>query len=84
MTSQGPSSESPQQPRSRAFLVRLVAGLIVLAVAVVFMAENTRKVRVRALVPEVTAPLWAVLAATLVAGMLILMLVQRRRRRRRL
>jgi uncharacterized integral membrane protein len=69
-------------PRQRRFLVRHLAALVILAVAVIFIAENTRRVRLRALGPEVTAPLWAVLAGTLVAGMLILLLLQRRRRRR--
>jgi uncharacterized integral membrane protein len=69
-------------PRQRRFLVRHLAALVILGVAVVFIAENTRRVRLRALGPEVTAPLWAVLAGTLVAGMLILLLLQRRRRRR--
>jgi uncharacterized integral membrane protein len=67
--------------RRSGFLVRHLATLIVLAAAVVFVAENTHRVRIRVLVPWVTVPLWEALAATLVAGMLILALAQRRRRR---
>lgn len=80
MTSLPPSSPPGQASRS-GFVTRHVVALIIFVVAVVFVAENTGNVRVRAVVPEVTAPLWEVLAATLVAGMLILLLVQRRRRR---
>jgi uncharacterized integral membrane protein len=77
--SQVSRSERPQ----RRFLVRHLAAFVILIAAVVFIAENTRKVRLQAIGPEVTAPLWAVLAATLVAGMLILLLLQRRRRHNR-
>jgi uncharacterized integral membrane protein len=61
-------------------LRRHLLGLVLLVVAAVFIAENRRRVRVRVLGPEVTAPLWGVLAATLVAGGLTLVLLRRRRR----
>jgi uncharacterized integral membrane protein len=72
-------SRRSERPRSR-FVARHLAGLIVLAAAIVFVAENTHKVRIRVLGPLATMPLWEALAATLVAGMLILLLIQRRRR----
>jgi uncharacterized integral membrane protein len=51
---------------------------VILVVAVVFVIENTHRVRIRALVPWVTLPLWEALAATIVAGIVILALIQRR------
>ncbi len=73
-----------ENPPSRAerpsFLRRHLLALVLLVAAAVFMAENTRRVRIRVLGPQVTAPLWPVLAATLVAGGLVLMLLRRRRR----
>jgi uncharacterized integral membrane protein len=71
----------PRTPDRPAFVARHLLALIVLVAAVVFIIENTRRVRIRALGPEVTAPLWLVLLITLVAGMLVLALIQRRRRR---
>jgi uncharacterized integral membrane protein len=74
--------QAPPPTRDRpAFLARHLPALIVLGVAVVFIIENTRRIRIRALGPEVTAPLWLVLLITLVAGMLDLAPIQRRRRR---
>jgi uncharacterized integral membrane protein len=72
-------------PRSRqrrsGFVARHLLALTLVAAAIVLVVENTHKVRIRALGPWVTTPLWAALASTLVAGMLILLLIQRRRRR---
>jgi hypothetical protein len=47
--------------------------------AVIFIAENTAKVRIRIIGPVVTARLWEALLATFLAGMLALLLVQHRR-----
>ncbi len=66
--------------RRSPFLRRHLLALVLLAAAVVFILENTRKVHVRMFGPDVTAPLWEVLTATLVAGALILGLLRRRRR----
>jgi uncharacterized integral membrane protein len=50
--------------------------------AVIFIAENTKRVKIRALGPTVSTPLWLALLITLVAGMLIPILSRRRRNRR--
>jgi uncharacterized integral membrane protein len=57
----------------------VVAGIVVV-LAVVFIAENTGRVRIRVIGPVVTARLWEALLGTFVAGMVALVLVQRRRR----
>lgn len=44
--------------------------LVLGALALVFVFENTRDVRIRLLVPEVTMPLWLALLATFVVGWL--------------
>jgi uncharacterized integral membrane protein len=54
-----------------------VAVLAVLAL--VFIFENTRKTRIRLLIPEVTMPLWMALLATGVIGALCGAYFMRRR-----
>jgi uncharacterized integral membrane protein len=53
---------------------RMTPGRIVVlvlgALALVFIFENTQDVRIRLLVPEVTMPLWLALLATFVIGWL--------------
>lgn len=66
---------------------RLTPGRIVVLVlgvlALVFIFENTRDVRIRLLVPEVTMPLWLALLITYVIGWLCgrFLITSRRRRR---
>lgn len=79
--SEGPSSARAPR-REGNFLGRHALALILLVLAVIFIAENTKRVKIRALGPTVTAPLWLAFAVTLVAGMLISVLAQRRRHRR--
>ena len=70
----------PQREKGRGgFIARHLLALVILVVAIVFIVENRHRVRIRALVPWVTIPLWEALAVTIVAGMLILALVRRRR-----
>jgi uncharacterized integral membrane protein len=78
MTDQAASP--PQQKKGRGgFVARHLLAFVILVVAVVFVVENTHRVRIRALVPWVTIPLWEALVVTIVAGMVILALIQRRR-----
>jgi uncharacterized integral membrane protein len=71
---------TPQQQKGRGrFIARHLLALVILGVAIVFIGENRHQVRIRALVPWVTIPLWEALAVTIVAGMLILALIQHRR-----
>ena len=75
---------APEETGSRRLNVlrgrRLLAAVIAI-LAVVFIVENTGRVRIRVIGPVVTARLWEALLATFVAGMVTLLLVQRRRHR---
>jgi uncharacterized integral membrane protein len=75
------ATTTTEPTRHRNFLARHLLALIILAGAIVFIAENTGRVRIRVIGPRITVPLWEALAVTLVAGMVILALGQRRRRR---
>jgi uncharacterized integral membrane protein len=59
-----------------------IAGVVLLALVLVFVFENTRRVKMRFIYPEVTAPLWVALLASAVVGGLALLLLQRRAHRR--
>ena len=50
---------------------RSIVALVLLALAIVFIAENTRQVKIRVIVPVVTMPLWAALTAMLVIGVIV-------------
>ena len=47
---------------------RLVVGLVLALLILVFIAENNRRTKMRFLLPEVTAPLWTALFAAASAG----------------
>jgi uncharacterized integral membrane protein len=59
-----------------------IAGLLVLVLALVFIFENTKSVKVRLIVPEVKAPLFVALLIAAVLGGLVTLLIQWRRRRK--
>jgi uncharacterized integral membrane protein len=68
-------------PKSRfALSAKQVAGLVLIVLSVVFAAENTRRIKVRFFVPDVTAPLWLSLLVPLVLGFAAGALVVHRRR----
>lgn len=74
-----------QEPEHRSFLARLgsrrIVGFVLLAaISLVFIFENTAPTTVRLLVPEVTMPLWAALLIAWVLGLLSSMFTIRRRR----
>ncbi len=50
---------------------RSIVAIVLLALAIVFIAENTREVKIRVIVPVVTMPLWAALTAMLVIGVIV-------------
>ena len=45
-----------------------LAGVVLVAVSVVFAVENTRRTKIRFIVPDVTVPLWLALIVPLVLG----------------
>ncbi|GAA2303593.1 LapA family protein [Streptomyces kunmingensis] len=53
---------------SGAFTPARIAVLVLVVLVLVFIFENTRQVKIRLLVPEVTMPLWVALAAVAVIG----------------
>jgi uncharacterized integral membrane protein len=79
---QYPAGGTPAEPPKRRISARLIIGLILLVLLVIFCAENTRKVRMRLIGPEVQAPLYLPLLIAAVAGVLIGLMIRRRRRRR--
>ncbi|MFI7383641.1 DUF1049 domain-containing protein [Streptomyces sp. NPDC049813] len=60
--------DSADSAKSGAFTPARIAVLVLAVLALVFIFENTRRVKIRLLVPEVTMPLWAALAAVAVIG----------------
>ena len=56
--------------------------LVLAVLALVFIFENTRNVKIRLLIPEVTTPLWMALLATFIVGGLCGMYLRHSRRRR--
>lgn len=88
MTSQNPPSAPPphgptppsQRPR---FTAGQAAGAVLLVLALVFIFENTKSVKVRLIIPEVKAPLFVALLLAAVLGSLATLLFQWRRRSRK-
>lgn len=50
---------------------RLIGAGIAIVLAVIFVFENTKHVRIRFLIPTAKAPLWAALLVSLALGILI-------------
>jgi len=60
---------------------QLLGGLLFVLV-IIFIIENSRKVKIRLIIPEVTAPLYIAILIAAVLGALITWLLRYRRRRR--
>jgi uncharacterized integral membrane protein len=56
---------------------RRITGLVLAVLALVFIFENTRRVKIRVLVPQVTMRLWLALLITFVVGLLCGYLLRR-------
>lgn len=76
MTQHSPSRSTATTSPGRS---RLVVGVLLAVLAVVFVVENTAPTAIRVLVPVVTMPLWSALALMLVIGFVIGLLVRRGR-----
>jgi uncharacterized integral membrane protein len=70
-----------QRPKRRVS-VRLIVGLVLLVLLIVFAVENTRTVTMRLIGPEVHAPLFLALLIAAVVGVLIGLVIRRRRKPR--
>ncbi len=78
----GPAGPSGQ-PRARRRITvssRTVLVAVLAVLAVVFVVQNRQETEIRAIVPELTMPLWLALLATLLIGWVIGYLGRRRRR----
>ncbi len=62
---------------------REIAAVVFLVLFLVFLAENSRKVKIRFLIPEVQAPLYFALLIAALVGAVVALLVQSRRNHRR-
>ncbi len=62
---------------------REVTAVVFLVLFLVFLAENSRKVKIRFLIPEVQAPLYIALLIAALVGAAVALLVQSRRNHRR-
>jgi uncharacterized integral membrane protein len=82
-----PTEHQPTPPSGGKRPVRLtagqVSGAILLILALIFVFENTKKVDVRLIGPQVHAPLFVALLIAAVLGALGALLIQWRRRGRR-
>jgi uncharacterized integral membrane protein len=76
----GVSTPPPQRKGPPAVTPKRVAGLVIVALAVVFVVQNTRRTRVRFIVPIVTTWVWLALVVALVLGFALGALVFRRRK----
>lgn len=76
MTQHSPSRSTTTTSAGRA---RLITGLVLVVLAVVFIVENTAPTAIRLLVPVVTMPLWTALAVMLVIGFVVGLLMARGR-----
>ncbi|MGH9184414.1 MAG: lipopolysaccharide assembly protein LapA domain-containing protein [Acidimicrobiales bacterium] len=77
------SDETPVSTERRGVPVHLVVGAVLAIAVLIFVFQNTRKVRVEWLVFEGTAQLWIVLLLTAVVGIVAAELFSFALRRRR-
>ncbi|MEV1019392.1 LapA family protein [Streptomyces sp. NPDC050264] len=75
------TASSEKSGGSSAFTPARIAVLVLAVLVVVFIFENTRQVKIRLLIPEVTMPLWMALAAVAVIGAICGGYFVRRRRK---
>jgi uncharacterized integral membrane protein len=81
----GPRAAPAQDPSGlpkRSVSVGQILGAVLFVVVVVFILENTRSVKVRLLVPEVTTPLAVPIVIAAVLGALVSWLLRLRREHR--
>lgn len=72
-----PSSSTPVKRKGPS--ARTILAVVLAILAIVFIAENHQKVRIRVIVPVVSIPVWAALAAMFIIGGACGLLVARRR-----
>lgn len=91
MTASGPPGPPYQQPPpggppekpGPSLSPGQILGIILLVLMIVFIAENTAKVKVRILIPQLHVPLFIALIISAALGSLGTLLIQWRRHRKR-
>ncbi|WP_405689533.1 LapA family protein [Streptomyces sp. NBC_00057] len=68
--------------KGRDVRIRTIGILVLIGLAIWFIAANTESVGIRLWIPTVTLPLWAVLTVTLLVGLVIGGLLAHRRAKR--
>lgn len=58
---------------------RYVVAAVIVVIALIFIFENTQRVHIRVLGPQIHARMWEALLATFILGMLSMWLLQRHR-----
>ncbi|CAM5581811.1 LapA family protein [Streptomyces viridochromogenes] len=76
-----PEADGRRGGRAGALTPRRIVALVLVALALVFIFENTDETEIRLLIPLVTMPLWVALLGMGVIGALIGALLLARRRR---
>ncbi|WP_227978973.1 hypothetical protein [Nocardia spumae] len=73
-------------PQKRSLLARVSptqwVALVLIVLAIIFVAENRGRVSIEFLLIDITSPMWLVLLATFVVGWIAGVLTVRRRNRR--
>jgi uncharacterized integral membrane protein len=77
-----PPGGEPPVPKKRSVSVGQILGGLLLVLVVVFIIENSRQVKIRLIIPEVTAPLYVAILISAVLGGLIASLLRYRRQRK--
>ena len=83
LTSTGVVQQQQQQKRRTRVPAKLVFVAVILAAAIWFILVNRQDTKIKLWVPTVTAPIWLVLLATFIAGILLGLAMPRLMRRRR-
>ncbi|QUG99521.1 DUF1049 domain-containing protein [Saccharopolyspora erythraea] len=68
------------EKRAHGMSPRVVGGLVLVALAVVFILENRHVVDIRVFVPVVSMPLWTALVAVMLVGIVVGLLLNRPKR----
>ncbi len=61
--------------------LRTIGSVLIAALAIWFIAANTKSVTIRLWIPTVTLPLWSVLTVTFLVGVVLGLLIAHRRAR---
>lgn len=77
----GPPPPSAEPPKRR-FTPGQITGAVLLLLLLIFVFENTKKVQVRLIIPQVTVPLYFALVLAAALGGLSTLLIQWRRNRK--